>query len=141
MREIVSHTADIGLKIRAESLDDLFVEAMFGFREIAFERIHFLRSFSGVITVSGASYEELLVALLNELNFLLETESVLPEKIQKIEWEKTNNRYRLRCHIIEGRIDWEHSSFNTEIKSVTYHNLKIVKDANGRYECTVYFDL
>ncbi|RMF90583.1 MAG: archease, partial [Planctomycetota bacterium] len=87
MFETFEHTADIGLRVTAESLEDLFAEAAIGFYTLLcpnLESVHPLASRSVVVPFPAAAgeacepdYAELLHDWLSELLYIFDVERFL----------------------------------------------------------------
>jgi len=125
--------ADAGLRVSANSIEELFEDAARGmFAIISGEkppgwdetrRIH----------LEAVDRESLLVDWLSELLYLLEVKlfwTIEPDV--KIEGET------LEASI--GGVKMEGTVSGTEIKAVTYHMLEI-HESGGRFETDIFFDL
>ncbi len=137
----VEHTADVALKIWADSQQQLFKEAVWGLvwiltglkpKDIK-ERVKG-EIVKDVIEIQDAlDTEELLVDWLNEFLWRIEHKREIPIDIDfiKINEHSLNaNVSFLKSNIIE---------IKTEIKAVTYHDLQIKKIPC--WEVTIVFDI
>lgn len=86
------------------------------------------------IEIKGADYESLLVNFLNELLYLsdVQNKGFLAQNIEI----KENGSKKLTAQLLSLPLP----PLEVEIKSATYHDLKITKTAAG-YETTVVFDI
>ena len=82
----------------------------------------------------------IIVAWLSELNYLTLTNDFLTHTIKDIKLTKSESNCRLQAEISGTQAGTFLDFFNTEIKAVTYHNLKIVKKKD-HFECQVIFDI
>ncbi len=132
--EIINHTADIGIKVKGKTLEELFLNSAIGLYKI----IGVKYNGNGELiefNFFGDEIEDLLVKFLNELIYYVETKK-LGGEIEKIEIEKLEEGYKLNVRIKTKKI----KSIEKEVKSATYHNLKVKKVRNG-YTTIIIFDL
>jgi SHS2 domain-containing protein len=131
-------TADVGLAVQGGDLRTLFKNAFHGTLHLS--QGHPLRvtepagGDSVRISFSGDSYENLLVQLLSEVIFLLETR---PGSLTALEIEQLNPR------LLTGRIriSSHPRSLCQSLKAVTYHRLEIIPDPAGGYRTRIIFDI
>ena len=127
----VSHTADWALKVWAERLEELFVQAaagMYYLLDISLKQDSLItKDFS----LAESDLETMLVAFLSELLYYLEHDQAGFDQIQ-VKIEKGHLHADLRGGKVTGQ--------TKEIKAVTYHNLKILQN-DGRFETTIVFDV
>jgi len=133
-------TADIGLELEADRLDELFLAAAEGMFAIIFgECPSGKASASEEINLQADGPEQLLVDWLSELLFLFDTQGRVPVEIRlRVNDDETPVTL---CATVEYRsYDRNRDVAEHEVKAVTYHMLKIRKDDN-RCRCHVVFDL
>jgi SHS2 domain-containing protein len=137
--EVVEHTADIGIRVFAKDLKELFSNsalAMFdimtkGRLRVKGER---LKVKDVIIKQRAENLEELFVNWLNELLSLSATKNLIFVGF---------NIDKLSENEIEARLSAEEISsykIETEIKAATYSDLKIEKQDSG-YSAEVIFDV
>ena len=131
----LDHTADLMVRIRGNSLTELFENAGRAF-------IHLLiRTGPGgkpdylKVSLTGTDLEDLMVRWLSEILYLLDGEnlavtSVRIDSIYRNRLESTLGTYRFNPNIHE---------LLTEIKAVTYHQIKVT-EKRGIWEATITFD-
>jgi SHS2 domain-containing protein len=134
--EIFSTTADVGIRIRGSGYGELLQNAVKGLNLLYFEGNKF--SFAGTPAVypfeyHGDSMENVLVNLLSEIVFLVQNENKITVDMKIKEINETYLKADL--HIIPAQEEPD-----LEIKSVTYHNLKIEKK-NNILSAAVIFDI
>lgn len=85
---IIHHTADAGFEVTADSLEELFSQAGEAFYFLCLEQTFSRKAHEGseqtcAITIDALDLEELMVSWINELLFLLESDSsaFVPEKV------------------------------------------------------------
>lgn len=135
--ELLEHTADIGIAAYAASWLGLLRQLVLGWRRIVC---------SGPIaaqtdlqcTIDGADRAELLVNLLNELCYLLETRNFLPAELQ-IE-EGASDGLTLELRLRGETCDPARHRLLHEVKAATYHQLRIDQDESG-WQARVYLDI
>jgi SHS2 domain-containing protein len=127
MYETFEHTADLGLRIRAANLDQLFAEAA----EAMFSAI--VEDLSAVepkqpldVRLQGGDRALLLFDWLNELLFRFDTEHLLFGKFQ----------VRLKDDTLNGTawgepLDLSRHSLSHEVKAITYHGLRVDQEKSG----------
>ncbi len=133
--EIIDHPADLGLRVFGKTREDLFshaARAMFEqIADLSGIREDIRRSF----TVEAPGLEELLVYFLGELLYLFTAEDLL---LSKFTIKRMDDRH------LEAEAGGEFFSsspqqLKTEIKAVTYHNLKIEHQETG-WKAEIIFD-
>lgn len=127
MHEFFEHTADLGLRIRAADLDGLFVEAAQALFEAIVEKLDTVRPERRVdVSLPADDIEYLLFDWLKELLYHFDAEHLLfsrfeakvtAQGVQGSAWGEPLDRSR---HAIEH-----------EVKAITYHGLKVVREADG----------
>lgn len=138
--EIIDHTADVGIKVWGPTLTELFENAAKGMFHIIscgkwpcggerIKRKAELRNNTDVL-------EELLVIWLSEILYIFNKEKICLDnfKITGL------NNAKLSAEIEGSSMDLYQSNNYTEIKAVTFHNLKIDEDVNG-FSCVIIFDV
>ncbi|MDZ7267079.1 MAG: archease [candidate division KSB1 bacterium] len=134
--EPIDHTADVGYRLYAATLPELFIVAA----RALFDAITDLETIRPVlartISVTASDVEALLVAWLAELNFhcLTGLEVFSQFKIEKF------SPTALTALARGERIDLQRHTIKTEIKAVTYHGLHLRETAAG-WEAQVIFDV
>ena len=127
MYQTFEHTADLGLRIRAANLEQLFIEAA----EALFSTI--VEDLSAVapkqrldVQLQGDDRALLLFDWLNELLFRFDTEHLLFGKFE----------VRLKDNTLNGAgwgepLDLSRYSLSHEVKAITYHGLRVEQEENG----------
>jgi len=136
--ETFSTTADVGIRIQGSGFESLLQNAVKGLNLLYFgesgDKPH--RSSDSnryPFEFHGDSRENILVNLLAEIVFLLQNENKITAGIDS----KEVNEIYLKADLLTIPADMEPE---IEIKSVTYHNLKI-KEENGILSTEVIFDI
>jgi len=135
--EIIDHTADLGIRAYGETLPKLFENIAFGMLESIAELDSIDEEREVEIDVQGDTLEDLLVAFLGELLFIHEVEEILFKRVEILQFNE-NNLSAIAYG--EEKSPQKHIIY-TEIKNVTYHQLKVEQSADGKWETLVIFDL
>jgi SHS2 domain-containing protein len=137
--EIFEHTADVGLRIRGDDLDDLFRTAAEGL----FDYIVTNRSEVGVgvretFQFRADSTAELFVFWLNELIFRCETRHTLYGEFQV---RVASDGRSLEAQIGGEPIDRTRHVLDHEVKAVTRHGLEVHQEEQGGWVAEVVLDI
>jgi len=138
--ELIDHTADVGIKAWGNTLTELFENAARGmFAVIAREA--YKPQGSKIeknieIYKNTDSFEEILVNWLSELLYVFNREKIYFSDFKIL--SLNNNGIEAQANGVN--LDLYQSNLYTEIKAVTFHNLKIEEDVNG-FNCTIIFDV
>ena len=134
--EVIEHTADIGIRVKAKDLAGLFKTAGLALFELSAQKLPTKDKQQHKISVGqkGADLEELFVNWLNELLSLSSAEGVIFEDLQI---EKMENN---EIDAVAIGSDVKNYKVNTEIKAATYHELKVQNDKSG-WTAEVIFDV
>jgi SHS2 domain-containing protein len=130
----LDHTADLALYLWAESEEALLVE---GARAIVAELTQGARvepNASRALGVTAVDREDRLVQWLNEVLVLALLEGFLVHDAE----------ITLREDGLDAVLSGEagaHAKIHTELKSATYHDLALAKDAAGRWTAQVVVDV
>jgi SHS2 domain-containing protein len=132
----LDHTADVQVECRASTLDGLFAAAARSLYEIALQSVHDQKDESCEIELltEGMPDEEILIAWLQELLYLLDTRHFVAVTFDF----GTRGGDRI-CVSLRGYRHDPHERA-TEIKAATYHDLSLEKQ-DGVYIALVIFDL
>ena len=123
------HTADLGLRVVADDLVDLFQTAATGlFDVIVANREEVLVVETEHVALEGDSPEDLLVEWLNELIYRSETQHRLYSAFQV---ELDERACRLTATIGGERIDRSRHILDHEVKAATRHGVSVRKEPQG----------
>lgn len=134
--EVIPHTADIGIRAYGKDLRELFKNTAYGMFDIIADLDGLTGSVTQSIEVKASNKEELLVAWLGELLYNFYTKQIIFFDFDIEELNETHLKAKASGrHIGENR-----NRLKTEIKAVTYHELKI-EEKQGNFSATVIFDV
>lgn len=134
--ETFDHTADIGLVIRGRTLEALFANAAEALVDLTIDPAGLREEIRITATASAADREGLLVAWLNELLYLLDTQRFLPRRCRITELSETT----LAAELVGDTVDPSRHAVRRMVKAATYHGLSLAQ-VNGLWEARVVLDL
>lgn len=134
MYEIIEHTADIGLFVSGEGLEEFFADAAQGMFAIICESVPEGEAVSCEINLESNDLEGLLVDWLSELLFLFESEMFVPREIRF----SAIDRGSLAATCIGAKAHLP--VCGSEIKAVTHHLLEVKESVEG-FSAKIYLDL
>jgi SHS2 domain-containing protein len=127
--ELFEHTADLGLRVRAVDLNDLFRSAAEGlFDVVVANRDDVLPRARQHVALSADSPETLLVDWLNELIYLGETSHHF---FGRFDVRVGPDGRSLDAEIHGEPLDPDRHVVDHEVKAVTRHGLRLVKEKEG----------
>lgn len=130
--EEISHTADWSLRVWADDLAGLLTESARGMYALANAEPAEGPRVKRELTLDAVDAESLLVAFLEELLYLSESEKLIFDTFSETKIEGFKLKIEMEGAIIE--------SMDKEIKAVTFHNLQIRESERG-LEVEIVFDV
>ena len=130
--EGLEHTADLALKVRGHSLEEIFAHAAYGMFSLMADLGGLEPTVGHEISLESLDYEALLVDWLNELLYLHEVEE---EIYTRFEIEALSP-IALSAIVWGGKI----AVSKLTVKAATFHDLEIRETGDG-YLATVVFDV
>ena len=130
--EEISHTADWSLRVWADDLAGLLTESARGMYTLANARPAEGPRVKRELSLDTVDAESLLVAFLEELLYLAESERLIFDSFGELKVEG----FRLKVDMEGAAL----VSIEKEIKAVTFHNLEIQKTVRG-LEVEIVFDV
>lgn len=133
--EVLPHTADLKIRAVGKTLPELFVSAAQGMFSLMVEDPKLLErgeGFSREVKVKAMDHEALIVEWLQELLGIADIENVYLDKFKISELDDTHVSTQVSGSRVNG--------FATEIKAVTYHDLKIEQTPED-YSTEITFDI
>ena len=131
--EILEHTADVGVRAFGDSLPELFEQATHGLANVAGiwttgegEQVE--------VAVEGDDLGGLLVDWLSEILWLHDSRDMLLTSVD-VAWVDRGVKGNVRLLPRGSR-----SATGTQVKAVTYHQLRVERVATG-WEADVYLDV
>ncbi len=134
--EVFEHTADIGIHAYGNTLAELFLHAAQGMESLMVEPEQVQTVTSREITVEGHDNVSLLIAWLNELIFLFDTEYLLFRAFVI----DTISETRLSARASGEPYDARRHDLSSAIKAVTWHEASVTQSDAG-YKARIIFDI
>jgi len=138
MYEIFDHTADIGIRIKAATLEELFregAEALFSLIVANLQTIEPRQQLSFSVALRDREYDYLLFDWLNELLFTFDTRQIV---LTRFDVKITSAG--LEATALGESIDPARHRLEHEVKAITYHGLKVVQE-DGQWLAEVIVDI
>ncbi len=136
VHEVFEHTADLGLRVRARTLQELLVEAARGFLSIIVDDPEDVQPTERVtIDVTGTDPAYLLFDWLNELLYLFDT-----RKLLLCEFDVRINAAGVHADARGETLDTARHRAAHEVKAITYHGLS-VKQVGETWEASAIVDI
>ena len=135
--ELIEHTADISIRVRAQDLKGLFKNAALAMFDIIAEKkteVRCQKPEKIIVKQKADNLEELFINWLNELLSLSATGELIFSDFQIHKLDENHLDATLIGSYIKGY------RVNAEIKAATYHELKIEEDKTG-WMVEVIFDV
>jgi SHS2 domain-containing protein len=130
----LDHTADLGIEVHGQTPEELFVNTGIAIFETQLSgEIKNNENLS--INLSNESFEELFVDWCRELLYNFSVNGFIPKT-----YEVSIKNLTLNARLHGDRFNPKRHSIRTEIKNITYHDLKVVK-VNDHYQARVIFDV
>jgi SHS2 domain-containing protein len=140
MYEVFEHTADLGIRVRAGTLDELFADAGRGL-------IAQLANLSAVrpvtqrtITLAGESLDFLLFDWLSELLYAFEESHLLLAEFD-VRVEQSAGSFSLTATCRGETADPNRHELDHEVKAITYHGLSVKQLDDGTWEAEMIVDI
>jgi len=136
MFELFEHTADLGLRVQATTLEELLAEAARGLLSMLVANPQDVRpSQTKTISIDETEPSYLLFDWLSELLYAFEREKLL---LSEFELELRDHRLTATCR---GELmDISRHQMEHEVKAITYHALRVEQTPAG-WEAEVIVDI
>ncbi len=132
--QILSHTADVRLRVSGQNYEELFQAAFLGIEQILKEKeVKALKKTKRLIKISSVDPGALLVDFLNKVLYENYTRK---EIYSEVKFKKLLPTL-LVAEIFGSPIE----KFDEDIKAATYHEMEIKKRADGFLETIIIFDI
>ncbi len=134
--ETIDHTADIGLRAYGKDLKQLFANAACGMFAVLADLKNVRLETTLAIKLEAPNIEELFLSWLSELLYQCNSKRIIFKQflINKL----TGNSISAQAR--GEKLDLKRHRLKTEIKAVTYHQLKI-KKVKDNWQGEVIFDV
>lgn len=124
MYEAFAHTADLGLRVRARDLDELFADAAAGLFSLVVNDVPSDPDATECrFEIEGSRLDLLLLDWLNELLYVFDSERMVLGS-----FEVEVGSAGLRATARAKPLDPDRHGLLREVKAITYHGLKVEQD-------------
>lgn len=121
----LEHTADIKVKAYGKTLNDAFQEATRALFEVMTDTSKIHPTIKRKIEVEAEDVEALLYEWLEEFIYLFDSKGLVFSEFKVESIQQTEGRYKLEGEARGEEFDEEKHPQRTEIKAITYHEMKI----------------
>ena len=133
--EIIDHTADVGIIAYGTDVRQAFANAARALFSLITELDDVAEFLHRDIELTAPDAESLLVAWLNELIYLFDTENIV---FKRFDVSKLSNK-QLKARSYGEKVDSSKHRLKTGVKAATYHMLKV--DNGNICRVQVLFDI
>ena len=138
--EFLDHTADVGVRITATSLEALFAEAAVALTATVTDVDQVEARVERCVTLRAADLNQLLVDWLGELVGQFDIEQFLG-RVATVTLTRDGDGWRLEAELRGDIAESSRHAINVVVKGVTYHELHIEQTADGTWHTRVVFDI
>ncbi|MDP6600203.1 MAG: archease [Candidatus Woesearchaeota archaeon] len=135
--KFLEHTADAKFQAYGNNMGEAFSNAALAMFSVITDTKKIKKKIKKEIKVKGTDLKSLLYNFLEELLFLLDTNSFLLNKIEKISIKKMGGKYSLNATVAGDKADNYETS--GDIKAVTYNEMEIKE--NDKVMVQIVLDL
>jgi len=132
----LDHTADIGIRVKAAGLKQLFADAALAMLEVIVECDEGGRGETREISIEGRDYPDLMVRWLSEILYLFAGEKLVTGAVDIVSLFETNLVAKVSVSVLDG----ERHRVIREIKGVTYHDITVRRVVRG-WQAKIIFDI
>ncbi len=136
--ETLDHTADVGVRVEAPTLAELFRRAALGSLWVATGRVTQPGSQRRTLDVEADTLPDLLRRWLREILLLQEVDGFAAGRVEGLALENTGDGFRLHATLLGGPSPPDPVR---EIKGVTWHGLQVEERSPGAWFAQVIFDV
>ncbi len=133
--DYLSHTADVRMRLKADSVKELFEAALEGMNKIIMGREYYQKqklTITENIALTSQNLTTLLIEFLNEVLTRSHTHKALFGAIQINQLSETEISASVSGYHVE--------EFHEDIKAVTYHEADVHRNNEKQYETIILFD-
>lgn len=134
--EVFEHTADVGIHAYGATLSELFVHAAQGMESLMVAPEQVQVTTTRTVKAEGQDVVSLLIAWLNELIFLFDTEFLLLRDFTIEQLSET----QLTAQASGEPYDAQRHELSSAIKAVTWHEAAVTPTGEG-YKARIIFDI
>lgn len=140
MKRYINHTADAGLEIKCEAIEEAMYEAAMGLIELVYDNSNVASKVTKNISVTSPDTDILLHDWLAEILQNIVYEKFLISKIENIKISQEKHKWKIDAIISGENFSKTKHRYKSDVKAITYHQLKL-RHENGKWTGRVIFDL
>ena len=129
--EYLEHTADAKFKAYGTTLEEAFQNASVAMLNVMIDTSKISNEISIKIELTSADLDGLVVDWLSELLYIFEVEQVVFGKFKIDNITEHDGGYSLSAIAYGEPLDLARHKFDTEVKAVTYNELKVEETTDG----------
>lgn len=133
--QFIDHTADVGIRVSAATLEGVFETAGLAFAELVTSTDSLEYRVERQFNLQEDDIETLLVSWLQELLYLLDTEGYVFGRFQ-VKLQNSSLEAAAWGEVFNPEVH----EMRSEIKAVTYHQLEVIQSDEG-WQAQVIFDI
>ncbi len=137
--KFLEHTADAKFQAFGKTLDEAFMNAGLAMFSVMFETENIKPKVIKKIEVNADNKESLLYNFLEELLFLLDSETFFLHKVLNLKISKRNDNFILFAEVT-GDTELDKYAIHGEVKAVTYNEM-FIKEEKDKVVVQVVVDL
>jgi SHS2 domain-containing protein len=132
--KFLEHTADVKFLAKGKTLEEAFISVAHALFEVMTEKEKIKEKIEKKIIINFDDSYRLLYDFVEEFLFLFESKGFVFSKVKSLKVEKN----KLSCVVLGDYV--KNYSLSTEVKAMTYSDMKIEKVKKG-FEITGVFDV
>jgi len=134
--EFINHTADLGIRVWGESIEELFENAAYSMFDIMADlnRVELKKTMK--VEIEKQELDELLADWLRNLLYKFNGDRYLLKEFRV----ETIDTQGLKAKVKGEKLDLSRHHLKREMKAVTYHGLE-VKEVDRGWEAQIIFDI
>jgi SHS2 domain-containing protein len=122
--QFLEHTADAKFQAFGQSLEEAFKNAAYAMVSLMWDREKIERKIQKPFKVEGRDLEQLLVNFLEEILYLLDSQTFLLHSVEKIQIQRIAEAYVLESLFL-GDESGDHYQLYGDVKAITYDEMEI----------------
>lgn len=134
--EFFEHPADAKFRAYGKNLEEAFRNAAYALVSLMWDREKIRPKIKHPVVVKGRDLKQLLVGLLEEVLYLLDSRNFLLNAVIDINIEGNGGRYILRAEFCGNRFEEGQKTYGS-VKAITYHEMRIEQNSHVMVQVVV----
>ena len=136
--EYLKHTADLKVRAYGKTLEEAFANAAIGGFDFLTDTTKIKKKTAKKISIKSKRLEALLYDFIEQLLFLLDTESFIISDFKDIKIKQAKDKFELKCIALGD--SYKNYEIKGDIKAITYSEMKI-EQKNNQIIIQLVFDI